>query len=313
MTCPQCGHDNPADARFCATCGSPLRTQVEEAGQPQLPTPEQEYGDLPPRGIGGLLAETFAVYRKNFWPFVLIVLIAIVPQVPTFALDVNPDFGSGWSGVLLFTPGLLLAFIVTILIPAASVYAVAQHYAGTRIDVGECFKRAWFKVMSLVMASVLVALPLILLWVFILGPINSLDQCRLSTSDCHLGDLWQLAIPAIAIPPFLYLFVMWLFIDEAIMIEGRGAIAALGRSMELVRGSWWRVFGIVVVFVLILLGTSKVVLELGYTISIGLIVPAVATVLVLPILLIGRTLVYLDLRVRKEGYTLGALASEVRR
>ena len=97
------------------------------------------------------------------------------------------------------------------------------------------------------------------------------------------------------------------------MIEGKGSIAALGRSMELVRGSWWRVFGIGVVFALILLATSKVVSELGDIILIGLIVPAVATVLVLPILLIGRTLVYLDLRVRKEGYTLDALASEVRR
>jgi class 3 adenylate cyclase len=30
-SCPQCGHENPADARFCSNCGASLATEVEAA------------------------------------------------------------------------------------------------------------------------------------------------------------------------------------------------------------------------------------------------------------------------------------------
>ena len=29
-TCPTCGHENPADARFCNACASPLIAAIEE-------------------------------------------------------------------------------------------------------------------------------------------------------------------------------------------------------------------------------------------------------------------------------------------
>ena len=29
MSCPQCGHENPADARFCSNCGAALAAEAE--------------------------------------------------------------------------------------------------------------------------------------------------------------------------------------------------------------------------------------------------------------------------------------------
>ena len=43
----------------------------------------------------------------------------------------------------------------------------------------------------------------------------------------------------------------------------------------------------------------------------GTIAGSAVSALILPVMLIGRTLVYLDLRVRKEGYRTDTLASEV--
>ena len=119
----------------------------------------------------------------------------------------------------------------------------------------------------------------------------------------------------IGIALFFYLLVIWFFAFEAIMIEGKESIAALGRSRELVRGNWWRLFGVGVVFVLIFGavsiagGIAGLVLEIFSPVP-GQLAFTAATVLVFPVMSIGRTLVYLDLRVRKENYNLGVLAAE---
>ena len=84
------------------------------------------------------------------------------------------------------------------------------------------------------------------------------------------------------------------------------------------RGTWWRVFGIVIVYVLVLLGLLIVGAILVDILSfssqtVGSIAFAAVNALLLPIMPIGATLVYFDLRVRKEGYTLDDLAAEMGR
>jgi hypothetical protein len=279
VACLKCGHPNPQEARYCSICGSPMAGQVapSEQGTPLSPGPGPSV--IPARDLGELIGETFAVYRANFWPFAL---IALVPQVPVLVTLLTPT----WLDVLL----ALVSLFLSILASGAAVHAVAQLYLGRPVDVSQCFKRAWHRVLSIVVVTVVTALALI-------------------------GSV-VLMIIVVGIPLFFFLLVVWFFAVEAIMIEDRRLLAALGRSRELVRGSWWRVFGIGVVFVLVLIGLSIVGL-----IPTAIIAPSSSTagdflatavsVLVAPIFFIGRTLVYLDLRVRKEGYTLAALSSEV--
>ena len=44
--------------------------------------------------------------------------------------------------------------------------------------------------------------------------------------------------------PGIWLAVVLYFASQAVVAEGRPPIEALRRSRELVRGQWWRVFGI---------------------------------------------------------------------
>lgn len=46
--------------------------------------------------------------------------------------------------------------------------------------------------------------------------------------------------------PGIWLGVRWYFAPQAVVVDGRRGLAALERSAELVSGSWWRVFGIIV-------------------------------------------------------------------
>ena len=279
LFCPKCGHRHPRDARYCGICGAPLAGQVapSEGGAP--PSPGPGLGVNFARGLGELIGETFAVYRKCFWPFVL---IALVPQVPNV--------------VALLTPGLIDALLALasgflyMLASGAAVHAVAQHYLGQPVDVRQCFRRAWHRVLSMAVVTVVIVLAL-------------------------LGSV-VLMIVVVGIPLFFFLLVIWFFAVEAIMIEDRRLLAALRRSRDLVRGSWWRIFGIGIVFVLVILVLSvAVAVPTGILLisnpAIGGLLSIAAGILVFPVALIGRTLVYFDLRVRKEGYNLDALSSEI--
>ena len=165
-TCPSCGKEGAADDHFCGACGSSL-------------VPTREPSDaIPQRDLGGLLAETWLVYRENLRPFVL---IALVPQIPSVVSLMIPSMGSAVFGVML----ALVGFFLYILVSGAVIYAVVQQQVGSAVGVGECFAQAWRKALSLVVAYILFALAL-------------------------LASGFQMLI-LIGVPLFFYLLVAWFF------------------------------------------------------------------------------------------------------
>ena len=289
--CTNCGAENVHGAMSCASCGEPLQALPAERGgtSPSSSSDAHPYyppsgytpatGVLIPRNLDGLLGETFRVYRDNFWNFYL---IALVSQIPSLIGEIVPmPLG---ASILFFVAGV----VMSILAAGAMVYAVAYQYLGRKTTVGQCYVRAWNRVLSLIGTTILFILASAILIATVIG-----------------------------IPLFFYILVRWFFYTEAIIIEGRrGPMEALGRSYGLVRGSWWRVFGIGVVFFVLLILASLVVSIPGSIVSefnfiAGTILLSVFVNAVTPIAFIGSALVYFDLRIRNEGYTLGAMASEV--
>lgn len=283
MTCHRCGNDNPTDALFCVNCGTPLVAElVSSTGAlSQTGTGQPDTGSLPYRDLRGLIDETFSVYQRNFLPFFL---IAPVPQVPLLVAVGTPNA----VALLLYIFGAILSVLAF----GATIHAVIQQQLGRSVNVGESYKRAWQSSVPLIIAGIIVALALMAsaILMFIM----------------------------VGIPLFIYILVVWYFYMPPIMLEGKSPTAALRRSRELVRGSWWRVFGIVVVFVLISIGLS--VVSLIPTSILTFLIPVLGDIfsvgvqaLIFPVTAVAATLVYLDLRIRKEGYTLGEMASEIDR
>ena len=111
---------------------------------------------------------------------------------------------------------------------------------------------------------------------------------------------------------------------QAIVLDDVSAVGALRRSFSLTKGYWWRVFG---VFVLVLavvevvtlgLNQGAFAIELGFQsipgverttqIALGAFLMAVIGLVVYPVTLIAATLMYYDLRARKEDFDLETLA-----
>lgn len=281
MTCFECGHENVSGAAFCAQCGSRLGGPAQ--GSPYRPFDARQPGDatrrLPRRDLGSLISETFNVFSGNFWPFAL---IGAGPAIPLIISSATPT----WLSVIL----TVVSLVATLLAFPAATYGVALHYLGQEVDVADCYRRAWNRVVSIIFAS--------LLW--------------FAAVVCAA----LLSLILIGVPLLFFILVSFFFFEQAIILERLGPVGALRRSAQLVTGSRWRVLGIGTVYMLLMLALGLgALIVTGIVLTInsiaGNVVANVFEIFLFPIVPIGATLVYFDLRVRNEGYDLDTMAAEV--
>ena len=287
MHCPQCGHENPDDAQFCGECGAAQREGRREPGPYRPMESVDGSGDIPPRDLGQLIDATFKVYRKAVIPFFAIALIPQIPNMLSLAFGGTVEDASLTETILA-----LVSLLIGIVAGAASIFCLGQVLAGRNVDVMDCYGRALSVLLPLLATTIIVSLALI-------------------------GSA-ILMLVLIGIPLFFYVLVIWFFAVQAVVIENKSTFDALRRSHELVKGNWWRVFGIGVVFVL--LGIALLIPAIVASVIVGFInavlsnvVLGVAVALVMPVLYIGSTLLYIDLRVRKEDYGLQAIVDDLAR
>jgi hypothetical protein len=127
-----------------------------------------------------------------------------------------------------------------------------------------------------------------------------------STGARFIGPLLGAAILAglgitigllLLIVPGLYLITIWAVVVPAIVIDGNGIGYAFGRSRSLVRGSRWRVFGVIVVLVFLQVSVGFALQAIaGDSFAGYAIVDLVVNVLIVPLNAIGVTVLYVELR-----------------
>ncbi len=269
------------------------------AADPALDAPR-----LRPLGVGELLDAAFKLYRSRFGALTLCVLAAVVPlsilttlvQASTSetAFDVDSaatadDGGTAAAGQLVV---LVLTVVMFGLASAACLRIVSGAYLGRDVTWQESLAFAGRRIGAIL--RVLLVLSGLLIIAFL----------------AHiLPGIWLSVISVITLP--------------VLLVEGVGGFGAVRRSVSLVRGRWWPTFGTVIVaYVITTVLTLVVAAVVGATILadsgnevLVAIVLTLANVLsyavTLPILAAVATLVYFDLRVRKEGFDLHLLAERM--
>ena len=113
--------------------------------------------------------------------------------------------------------------------------------------------------------------------------------------------------------PFLLLIVWFQFVGQVVVIERLRFFRAMGRSRDLVQGSYWRVAGYAILAGVITgvvsgalaaapaAAASQFGLHLAATRAIGDGIDIVSRVLVAPVQALLMGLLYFDLRLRREG------------
>jgi hypothetical protein len=114
-----------------------------------------------------------------------------------------------------------------------------------------------------------------------------------------------LTLTIFGIPFALYYGGCWRFIAHVIIVEDCRVKESLMRSKELVTGHWWRLFGITLVIIICFFLVSFILNFIPF-------INVIASVVLAPLPIIVNTLLYLDVRVRKEGYVEETLKSDLR-
>jgi len=257
---------------------------------------------LGPRSLGNMLAETFQIYGRN--SVRLLAIVAIMEIALRFMWSI-PDF-SGLRPLLeegkteslghLIAVGimLLVASIMGLsLMQGALIHGISEQYLRQPIRIGRALRFAWERLTSMAGAMLLALFAVMGSVMVSIGfPVHSASKT---------GYLFVTAGFCVSV----YLLVCWSFILQVALLEGVGPLAAISRSTALVRNNWWRVLHMTIAVGLITVAISLII---GAVPSIG---PTLGNILSTPVFTIGITLLYYDLRARKEAYTLDDLADEL--
>jgi hypothetical protein len=226
--------------------------------------------------------------------------------------------------------------IVQSLITGALANAISRSYLGRPISILDSYRFGVRRYLALIGASVLLLLigaALILLYSgCAVGAVAAGAAALRNSRSLALASLVGVLVVALLfillIPTFLFFFIRFILTTQAIVLEGCGPLAGLRRSWRLIGSAFWRALGIFVLVILLsylisVIPSLMVVFGLnllsGGAIrdsdiirnqALGSLVAQVGLIVALPLLFSIYTLLYYDLRVRKEGYDLELMAQQ---
>ncbi len=291
--------------------------------------------------VGEWLDATFTLYRRNF---ALIASISAVVQIPyalltwllfeltgvaTFVRSPFASLGAqsitqaqaqqllnSYLGVLVVTLSLLLLslLIVVPLGEAATTRAVSDRYLDRPSSLLSAYRAAWGRLGALI-AMILI---LILVYAGSLAVVIMFTALLAAAGAGGLGALLAVIAFIGLVPVLIMIYVRTVVAVPAIVLERVSGWGGLKRSWQLISGRFWPTFGRMLLLVLITSIISGVVSTI-FQVPGNLIAPnnsfvfeqvagAIAAVFVGPITYIGVTLLYYDIRIRKEGFDIEMLA-----
>jgi type IV secretory pathway VirB2 component (pilin) len=266
--------------------------------------------ELRPLRVGEILDAGIKITTKRFAALAKIVAVVTIPiqVVSAFVTlsttsedafstststtgEIDSEIWTQLAGNLVVS---LLGLLATLVALAACTRIVAGAYFGEEGDWRESLAYAGRRLPSL-------------LWLGLLY----LVMVALGTLGCIIPGIWLAVAYAVSIP--------------ALLIEDERGTNALRRSFRLVRKRWWPTFGVLLLgFILINIVQTTLSLPLIGLLLVGgddpnvvvfvvasTITGTIATVLTTPFLVAMLMVVYVDLRVRKEGLDLQLLAQRV--
>lgn len=295
---------------------------------------------LRPLRVTELLDAVFTLYRQNFWLFIAVIAVVQVPfQLLNFliGLGLSPSASHLTPGQPLTSAqvtselhflvgelavvGLLALLIVVLVVPlqtAAFTKAVSDRFLGRTTAPGICYRFAARHWVDLVLLGV-AYLGLVLAGTAVVGLVVIVLAAVAGGPGILVGVLISIAALVAAVITYSRLVVA----TPALVLESLGPVDALRRSWGLTAANAGRAFGTLVALVLVQLLVLLVLGEVaallaapfGATTAAGSTVRALGSLVVslleAPILATGVTLLYFDLRVRKEAFDLELLAQQV--
>ena len=268
---------------------------------------------LQPMGFSDILDGIFTLYRNHFRLFFGILAVYLIAAFCLNLLFKLSGLSPADVPMSMFLFNLFAILFVFILVTAGTYVAGAQCYLGRQITPSAALRQALRRFLPYFCNQ--------FLWLLAVG---------------------GLAVTIIGIPFAIYLGNRWSLYSMPVLFEEKPVREAFRRSSQLIKGTWWRVFGITLAIFLLwmmLLFILKATMDFAFSFS-GIVtregdlwqwllrmwtgpdpfktsllsyaaqmfLDVLIATFTAPILTIGYMLLYFDLRIRKEGFDIEMMA-----
>ncbi|MEU3983709.1 hypothetical protein AB0F77_27105 [Streptomyces sp. NPDC026672] len=227
------------------------------------PPPAAKPGVIPlrPLGVGEILDGAVSTMR-TYWRTVLGVslTVAVVTEIVTILFQglvlndlettaVTDDPSASFSEVARVmgeamagsVAVLLITSIGTIIATALLTTVTSRAVLGRPVTIGEAWRESRPQVLKLF--GLILLLPLIAAGILLVGALPAIVVAVAGGPGAAIAGLAVVGILA-ALVVVIWLMVRFSLASPALMLERQSVLKSMSRSTKLVRGSWWRVFGI---------------------------------------------------------------------
>jgi hypothetical protein len=236
-----------------------------------------------PRSVGELLTTTLELLRRHFGLFLSVTLLVVAPAMVLVEgvwgrmLRDGPDAANVASVNIAFL--VLATLVIPPLVTGLHAVIVRDMGDGQVPGVGEALR------------AVAPRLP------------AAFGAIALFSAGTAIGFL-------LLIVPGIWLGVRWYFAAQAAVLEGTAPAASLRRSLELVDGRWWDVFGALLVSGILAAGVSAIATAVAGVVHAGVVYVTLITVIraiTLSYTALFGTLLFFTLRARQRASAVPAM------
>ncbi len=281
-----------------------MKNRAAAAAEPRRPAAREDTAiayNVRPLSFGEVLDRGFQVLRDNL---VVLAGISAVVWVPYALLDKSRLFGPRATPLV----ALLLLLIAGPIIDAALVIAVSNLYLGRPTSIGGAY-RSTTPIISGLLGTIFLKYLLIVVAAIPFGVLIGLTTAGLHGSRALAVALAML----LAFPVSVYFATCWVLVTAVIVVENVFGMVALTRSRTLVKGVWWRTWGVLLVAGLIA-GIPSLALQFiwGFIPLFGPVLSALTSSITGAYSSVVIVVYYFDRRCRTEAFDLRLLAEQIR-
>ena len=301
---------------------------------------------LIPLGAGDLIDRAVRLYRRHFMTLIRIAAPPVVTSATgsvmmTIAGRTPAPFLTGGDvlmlifGFLLWAGGVLLNVIVM----GGAARNLITHLLwrepfSARTTYRNVRARFWGLLGAALVIAIWIAISFVvtlLVWAFVIQLFAVVGVGRsLSWLPSTIIFLSILFVTFLALLLFFFMVKFIAYVPQVMMIEGRGVFDSVGRSFTLARGNlrrlmamflfyWFATWSALMILIIPLLWygslqgvnilpTKAVTWPMWYAIGYSVLTQASA-ILLAPVWMLGLSLMYVDERVRQEGYDVELIAA----
>ena len=271
--------------------------------------------EIRPRRATELVDASFQLLRRFYPPLLTVSAIAMAPGVflrilmrdklsdPT-ALMTNR--GAAFGAIALSS--LCIAIADAVLIVAAS-----EGYLEGNVDLARALSAGASRLFSVIVA-VLLRYLMIFSIVVVLGIFAAILIPKMASSKSTAGVGLIFLLMPFLIWWSIYAGLRTFAVTPAVLLERFGPLSSLGRSWRLSKDCVWHIFfslGLawLLYFIIALIATTIGAMVLSTSLT-G-ILSAILIIPIYPLLAVVSTLLYYDLRIRKEGFDLEMMSRDL--